>query len=108
MKFTVKISPNFPNNEQSGCVHTWSPYVDVHAVVLDLPLRGCGGDGGDTEISRIQVLLGPLAVVCLAIQVQYRLLLKLLEPDQGQMDSQLAQTATKAFQLKAICNLTFN
>lgn len=83
MKFTVKISPNFPNNEQSGCVHTWSPYVDVHAVILDLALRGCGGDGGDTEISRIQVLLGPLAVVRLVIQVQHHLLLKLLEPDQG-------------------------
>ena len=61
---------------------TWSPDIDVHAVVLDLALRGGGSDGGDAQVSGVQVLLGPLAVVRLVVHLQDRLLVKLLE--QGQ------------------------
>lgn len=56
---------------------TWPSHVDIHAVVFDLPLRGSGSDGGDAQISGVQVLLGPLAVVRLVVGVQHRLLVKL-------------------------------
>lgn len=56
---------------------TWPSHVDIHAVVFNLPLRGSGSNGGDAQISGVQVLLGPLAVVRLVVGVQHRLLVKL-------------------------------
>lgn len=58
---------------------TWSADIDVHAIALNLALRGCGSDGRDAQISSVQVLLGPLPVVRLVVHLQYRLLVKLLE-----------------------------
>lgn len=58
---------------------TWSPDIDIHAVILNLALRGSGSDGGDTQVSSIQVLLSPLAVVRLVVSLQNRLLVKLLK-----------------------------
>ena len=43
--------------------------VDVHAVSVGLALGRRGGHGGHAEVSGVQVLLGPLPVVCLVIQV---------------------------------------
>ena len=64
---------------------TWSPHVDIHAVVLTLALRGCGSNGGDAEVGSIQVLLGPLAVVRLVVHVQHGLLIKLLKHRQQEV-----------------------
>lgn len=44
--------------------------IDVHAVGVGLALGRRGGHGGHAEVSRVQVLLGPLPVVCLVIQVR--------------------------------------
>ena len=57
---------------------TWTPYVDIHAVCIDLALWWGRGHGGDAEVGSIQVLLSPLPVVRLVIRVgQHRLLLEL-------------------------------
>lgn len=58
---------------------TWSPDIDIHAIILNLALRGSGSDGGDTQVSSIQVLLSPLAVVRLVVSLQNCLLVKLLK-----------------------------
>lgn len=57
---------------------TWSPNVDIHAAVLDLALRRRGGDGGDAQVSSVQVLLSPLPMVRLVVGLQYSLIIKLL------------------------------
>lgn len=51
--------------------------VDVHAVVLDLALRWRRSHRVQTQVSGIQVLLRPLAVIQLSGHVQNGLLLKL-------------------------------
>ena len=61
---------------------TWSPDIDIHAVILNLALRGSGSNGGDAQVSGIQVLLRPLAVVRLIVRLQYSLLVKLLKQRQ--------------------------
>lgn len=61
---------------------TWSPDVHIHAVALNLALRGSGSDGGDSQVSSVQVLLGPLAVVRLVASLQNGLLIKLLKGNQ--------------------------
>lgn len=44
--------------------------VDVHAVGVGLALGWCGGHGGHAQVGSVQVLLGPLSVVCLVVQVR--------------------------------------
>jgi len=68
----------FPNTA-SPQSPTWSPDVDVHAVVLNLALRRRGSDGGDAQVGGVQVLLRPLAVVRLVVHLQDRLFVKLIE-----------------------------
>lgn len=58
---------------------TWSPDIDIHAVIFNLALRRCGSNGGDSQVSGVQVLLRPLAVVRLVVHLQYSLLVKLLK-----------------------------
>lgn len=58
---------------------TWSPHVDVHAVIFNFALRRSGSDGGDAQVSGVQVLLGPLAVVRLVANIKHSLLIKLLK-----------------------------
>lgn len=58
---------------------TWTPHVDIHAVVLNFALRGSGSDGGDAQVSGVQVLLGPLPVIRLVVNVENSLLIKLIQ-----------------------------
>lgn len=72
---------------------TWSPDIDIHAVILNLALRGSGSNGGDAQVSGVQVLLRPLPVVRLVAHLQYSLLVKLLE--QGQQEVRQLKLSTK-------------
>lgn len=58
---------------------TWSSNIDVHAVALNLALRRSWSNGGDAQVSSIQVLLSPLAMVRLVVSLQDRLLVDLLK-----------------------------
>lgn len=57
---------------------TWSPDIHVHAVALNLALRWSRCDGGDAQVSSIQVLLSPLAMVRLVVSLQDCLFIDLL------------------------------
>lgn len=65
---------------------TWSPDVHIHAVILNLALRGCGSDGGDAQVGSVQVLLCPLAVVRLVVRLQDSLIIVLLGRGRGQCE----------------------
>lgn len=52
----------------AGGAPTWPSDVDVH-VSVSFSLGWCGGHGRHAQVGSVQVLLGPLPVVCLVIQV---------------------------------------
>lgn len=83
---------------------TWSPDIDIHAVILNLALRGCGSNGGDAQVSGVQVLLRPLPVVCLAVHLQYSLLVKLLK--QGQQEVRQRKLSMRGSEFISNHNIT--
>lgn len=68
---------NYSVNHLITQVHTWSSDIHIHAVILDLSLRRGRSDGGNTQVSCIQMLLCPFPVVSVISQIQHGLLLKL-------------------------------
>lgn len=54
----------------AGCAPTWPSDIDVHAVSVRFALGRCGGHGRHAQVGSVQVLLGPLPVVCLVVQVR--------------------------------------